>query len=73
MATTRPMAPAIVAVKRRNLSIAVGIAHCLRYLKRNKRQVLRSPCCNAFLCGTQARAPFASTALKPRRKRGESA
>jgi SRSO17 transposase len=23
--------------------------------KRNNRQVLRSPCCNAFLCGTQAR------------------
>jgi hypothetical protein len=34
------------------LSIAVGIAHCLRYLKRNNRQVLRSPCCNAVLCGT---------------------
>src|ERR1700734_1526290 len=55
MATTRPMAPAIVAVKRRNLSIAVGIAHCLRYLKRNNRQVLRSPCCNAYLCGIRAR------------------
>ena len=57
MATTRPMAPAIVAVKRRNLSIAVGIAHCLRYLKRNNRQVLRYPCCNAFLCSVVKREP----------------
>jgi hypothetical protein len=27
----------------------------LRYLKRNNRQVLRSPCCNAYLCGIRAR------------------